>query len=119
MRKLMPATLLFLAVALAASTGCTRDTGGGEARYLTLFSNVWQRCHTLGLYQAKVEAVTTRPDGNKRVVVAYVFDNGMVPDQGRAAMLVAPNGRLASDCVLDLEAGICLCGAQKDWHDGP
>lgn len=119
MRKLMPATLLLLAVTLAASAGCTRATGGGEARYLTLFSNVWQRCHTLGLYQVKVETVTTRPDGVKRVVVAYVFDNGMVPDQGRAAMLVSPNGQLASDCVLDLEADICLCGAQKDWHDGP
>ena len=119
MRKLTLATLLLSALVLALVSGCSRSTGGGEARYLTLFSNVWQRCHTLGLYQVKVEAVTTRPDGNKRVVVAYVFDNGMVPDQGRAAMLVAPNGRLASDCVLDLEANLCLCGAQKDWHDGP
>ena len=119
MRKSTLATLLLLAASLALVSGCTRSTGGGEARYLTLFSTVWQRCHTLGLYQVKVEAVTVRPDGNKRVVVAYVFDNGMVPDQGRAAMLVAPDGRLASDCVLDLEANLCLCGAQKDWHDGP
>jgi hypothetical protein len=119
MRKLTPALLLVLATFVAVGTGCTRDTGGGEARYLTLFSNAWQGCHSLGLYQVKVEAVTTLPNGNKRVVVAYVYDNGMVPDQGRAAMLVTPAGKLASQCVLDLEAGVCLCGAQKDWHDGP
>lgn len=119
MRKLTLATLLLSALVLALVSGCSRSTGGGEARYLTLFSNVWQRCHTLGLYQVKVEAVTTRPDGNKRVVVAYVFDNGMVPDQGRAALLVTPENRLADSCVVDLEINRCLCGDAPGWRVGP
>ncbi len=111
--------VLCLAAVLLAGVGCSRSTGGGEARYLALFTAFWQRCHPLGLYEAKVEAVTPLPDGAKRVVVSYLFNNGMVPDQGRAAMLVGPEGRLASDCVLDLAAGVCLCGGHKDWHDGP
>jgi hypothetical protein len=119
MRKSTLALLLLGAALLAAGFGCTRATGGSEARYLTLFSKVWQRCHDLALYEAKVESVTLLPDGNKRVVVSYLFDNGMVPDQGRAAMLVSSTGHLASDCVVDLVANLCLCGAQKDWHDGP
>uniref|UniRef100_I2PY78 Lipoprotein n=1 Tax=Desulfovibrio sp. U5L TaxID=596152 RepID=I2PY78_9BACT len=110
---------LCLAAVLGAGAGCSRSTGGGEARYLALFASAWQKCHTLGLYEVRVEAVTPLPDGVKRVVVRYLFNNGMVPDQGRAAMLVNAQGRLASDCVLDLAAGICLCGAGKDWHDGP
>ena len=112
-------SILILGASLALLSGCTRSTGGGEARYLSLFSAVWQRCHSLGLYEATVESVTVRPDGNKRVVIHYVYDNGMVPDTGRAALLVNTKGQLASDCVLDLAINICLCGAQKDWHDGP
>ena len=119
MRKLTPALLLVLAAFVVAGTGCTRDTGGGEARYLTLFSNAWQGCHSLGLYQVKVEAVTTLPNGNKRVVVAYVYDNGMVPDQGRAAMLVSPENRLADPCVVDLEIDQCLGGGAPVWHAKP
>ncbi len=110
---------LCLALVLGATAGCTRSTGGGEALYLRLFAAAWQRCHTLGLYQVRVEAVTPLEGGVKRVVVNYLFDNGMVPDQGRAAMLVNGRGRLASDCVLDLAANICLCGADKDWRHGP
>ncbi|WP_300162645.1 hypothetical protein [Solidesulfovibrio sp.] len=119
MRKSMLASLLVGAALVAAGLGCTRATGGAEARYLTLFSKVWQRCHSLGLYEARVESVTPLEGGNKRVVINYLFDNGMVPDQGRAAMLVSSAGHLASDCVLDLATNLCLCGAQKDWHDGP
>lgn len=119
MRKKTLAILILGAALTASALGCQRATGGAEARYLALFSKVWQRCHELGLYEATVESVTPLPDGHKRVVINYLFDNGMVPDQGRAAMLVAGNGRLASDCVIDLNANLCLCGAQKDWHDGP
>lgn len=110
---------LLLSLCLVVGFGCTRATGGGEARYLTLFASAWQHCHSLGLYEVRVAAVTALPDGNKRVVVNYLYNNGMVPDQGRAAMLVNPQGRLASDCILDLDANICLCDARKDWHDGP
>lgn len=119
MRKKMLAILVLGAALVATTAGCQRATGGSEARYLALFSKVWQRCHDLGLYEAKVASVTALPDGHKRVVIDYLFDNGMVPDQGQAAMLVTGNGRLASDCVIDLNANACLCGAQKDWHDGP
>lgn len=111
--------VLCLAAVLGAGAGCSRPTGGGEARHLSLFAAAWNKCHPLGLYEARVESVTPLADGVRRVVVSYLFNNGMVPDQGRAAMLVNAQGRLASDCVLDLEANVCLCGVGKDWHDGP
>jgi hypothetical protein len=114
MRKLTLAALV-LACLLTTVLGCERATGGGEARYLNLFASLWQRCHSLGLYEARVESVMPMADGNKRVVIAYLFDNGMVPDQGRAAMLVSPQGRAASPCVVDLAADICLCGDKRDW----
>jgi hypothetical protein len=111
--------ILALAAVLIVVSGCTRATGGGEARYINLFNAAWANCHRLGLYETSVESVTVRPDGNRRVVIAYVYDNGMVPDSGRAAMLVSPQGRLASDCIVDLAIGICQCGAGKDWNDTP
>jgi hypothetical protein len=117
MRKVVLVALV-LALFMTAGLGCTRATGGGEARYLNLFASMWPHCHSLGLYQAKVESVTPTVDGNKLVVVAYLYDNGMVPDQGRAAMLVSPEGRLASPCVIDLQTNMCLCGETRDWHDG-
>ena len=48
-----------------------------------------------------------------------MYDNGEVPDQGRAAMLVSPEGRLASRCVVDIGINECLCGEARDWHEGP
>ncbi len=111
--------ILVLCLALAGLSGCTRATGGGEARYLALFSGVWQRCHDLGLYEVRVESVTKLANGYKRVAVRYVYDNGEVPDQGHAAMLVSPEGRLASRCVVDLGINECLCGEARDWHEGP
>lgn len=110
--------VLGLALVLILCAGCTRSTGGGEARYLALFNAAWTSCHSLGLYQAGVESVSLRPDGNRRVVIRYLFDNGMVPDAGRAAMLVSPDGRLASRCLVDLAADICLCGMVRDWSGG-
>jgi len=118
MRTVTSATLI-LAMALLLAPGCTRTTGGGEARYLALFAAQWGQCHAGGLYEARVESVTPRTDGNKRVVIAYLYDNGMVPDQGRAAMLTSPEGRLASPCVVNLAINQCLCGQGRDWHDGP
>jgi len=109
---------LALAVVLAVCAGCTRATGGGEARYLVVFNAAWASCHSLGLYQATVESVTMRPDGNRRVVIHYLYDNGMVPDSGRAAMLISPDNRLASQCIVDLAIDTCLCGAERDWHEG-
>ena len=118
MRKLLFFGLI-LALLVTAGAGCSRSTGGGEARYLTLFNTAWAACHELGLYEATVESVAYRPDGNRMVVVSYLFDNGMVPDSGRAAMLVGPDGSLASQCVVDLAVDTCLCGATRDWHEAP
>lgn len=115
----MTRSILLLAVVLAGLAGCTRSTGGGEARYLQLFNLAWGNCHRLGLYETSVESVTPLADGNRRVVIDYVYDNGMVPDSGRAAMLVTPKGRLASACIVDLEIGLCMCGAEKDWNPTP
>ena len=118
----MPRTLraaLALAALAVALVGCNRETGGGEAKYLHLFNTAWAKTSNLGLYEVKVASVMPLPDGMKVVTVNYLFNNGMVPDQGRAAMLVSSTGHLASDCVVDLIANLCLCGAQKDWHDGP
>jgi len=117
--RILSLAALVLCLALAALSGCTRATGGGEARYLSLFAAMWQRCHELGLYEVRVESVTPLADGCKRVVVRYLFDNGMAPDQGRAAMLVAPEGRLASQCVVDLGINECMCGEKRDWREGP
>ena len=64
-----------------------------------------------------MESVTHRTDGNRVVIVSYLFDNGMVPDSGRAAMLVAPDGSLASQCIVDLAIDTCLCGATRDWRE--
>ncbi len=118
MRKWMLPALVLVA-GMALFSGCSRSTGGGEAHYLSLFSGVWQKCHALGLYEASVEAMTEMPDGNKQVVVRYLYDTGMTPATGRAALLVSPQGRLASDCVLDLDINICMCGADKDWQAAP
>ena len=115
----MSRMILVLAALAALVTGCTRSTGGGEARYIQLFDAAWGNCHRLDLYETSVESVTPLPDGNRRVVIHYVFDNGMVPDGGRAAMLVTPQGRLASTCIMDLQIGICMCGAEKDWNPNP
>jgi len=117
MRKITLVAVLLLALGMTAGLGCTRATGGGEARYLALFSSKWQHCSELGLYEARVESVTVRADGNKRVVIDYLFNNGMVPDQARAALLVSPQGRLASQCVLDVASNTCLCGEKPDWQD--
>lgn len=118
MRNLIPASLALILLA-AALTGCTRETGGSEARYLHLFSAAWAKCSHQGLYEVRVESVTPRPDGLKVVAVRYLFDNGMVPDQGRAAMLVSPENRLADTCVVDLEINQCLCGETPGWRVGP
>jgi hypothetical protein len=117
MRKLVFVAMI-LALAITTGFGCTRATGGGEAKYLSLFSSMWPRCHSQGLYQATVESVTLTPDGDKLVVIAYLYDNGMVPDQSRAAMLVSPQGHLASQCIIDLETNLCLCGETRDWRAG-
>ena len=119
MRKKTLAILALGAVLMGAALGCQRATGGAEARYLALFSKVWQRCHSLGLYEVTVESVTPLPDGHKRVVVNYLYDNGMVPDQGQAAMLVSPENRLADPCVVDLEIDQCLGGGAPIWHAKP
>ena len=118
MRSLVPATLALILLA-AALSGCTRDTGGGEAKYLHLFYAAWAKCSHQGLYEARVESVAPRADGAKVVTVRYLFDNGMVPDQGRAALLVAPENRLADTCVVDLEINRCLCGDAPGWRVGP
>lgn len=115
----MTRLILTLAAVLVIISGCTRSTGGAEARYIQLFNAAWGNCHRLDLYQTSVESVTPLPDGNRRVVIDYVYDNGMVPDSGRAAMLVTDQGRLASACIVDLEIGICMCGAAKDWNPNP
>lgn len=111
--------ILALAAVLLVVSGCTRATGGGEARYINLFNAAWGKCHRLDLYQTSVESVTVLADGTRRVVIDYLYDNGMVPDSGRAAMLVTPEGRLASDCIVDLAIGLCMCGAEKDWNPVP
>lgn len=118
MRSLVPAVLALVLVA-SALAGCSRETGGGEARYLHLFYAAWAKCSHLGLYEVRVESVLPRPDGNKTVTVRYLYDNGMVPDQGRAAMLVAPENRLADSCVVDLEINRCLCDEAPNWRVGP
>lgn len=110
---------LVLALLLAVSAGCVRETGGGEAKYLHLFNAAWARCNDRGLYEVRVESVAPRPDGMKTVTVRYLFDNGMVPDQGRAAMLVSPENRLADTCVVNLEIKRCLCGEAPSWRVGP
>ncbi|WP_075353015.1 hypothetical protein [Desulfovibrio sp. DV] len=118
MRSLVPAfvPLVLLLVVLA---GCSRETGGGEAKYLHLFNTAWAKCSHLGLYEVRVESVAPRPDGNKVVTVRYLYNNGMVPDQGRAAMLLAPENRLADSCVIDLEINRCLCDEAPNWRVGP
>jgi len=118
MRRSIPA-ILALALLVALSAGCSRSTGGGEAKYLHLFNAAWARCSDRGLYEARVESVVAQPDGNKVVTVHYLYDNGMVPDQGRAAMLVAPDNRLADTCVVGLEIMRCLCGEAPTWRVGP
>ncbi|MHC1790841.1 hypothetical protein [Solidesulfovibrio sp.] len=118
MRKLIPAALALILLA-AALAGCARETGGGEAKYLHLFYAAWAKCSHQGLYEARVESVVPRADGTKMVAVRYLFDNGMVPDQGRAAMLVSPENRLADACVVDLEINQCLCGETPGWRAGP
>ncbi|KHK00791.1 hypothetical protein [Desulfovibrio sp. TomC] len=118
MRSLVPAFLALVLLA-AALAGCTRETGGGEAKYLHLFNTAWAKCNHLGLYEVRVESVAKRPDGNKVVTVRYLYDNGMVPDQGRAAMLVAPENRLADSCVINLGINRCLCDEVPGWRVGP
>jgi len=115
----MTRLILALTAVVVLATGCTRATGGSEARYLQLFNAAWGNCHRLDLYETSVESVTPLPDGNRRVVIDYVYDNGMVPDSGRAAMLVTAQGRLASPCIVDLAIGLCMCGAEKDWNPNP
>ena len=111
---------LVLALLLAGTAGCTRETGGGEAKYLHLFNTAWAACPNRGLYEVRVESVAPRPDGLKTVTVRYLYNNGMVPDQGRAAMLVTPENRLADSCVVDLAINRCLCGdAAPGWRVGP
>jgi hypothetical protein len=110
---------LALAATLVLVSGCTRSTGGGEARYLQLFNAHWGDCHRLGLYETSVASVKQLPDGNRQVVIDYVYDNGMVPDTGQAAMLVTPQGQLASPCIVDLAIGLCMCGIEKDWQYKP
>jgi len=108
---------LVVALALVVCAGCDQLMGGGKAHSLILFNNAWAKCHSLSLYEASVESVTMRPDGNRRVVVKYLFDNGMMPDSGRAAMLLTPDNQLASQCIVDLLSGTCLCGGERDWRD--
>ena len=118
----MPRTLraaLALAALVVALAGCNRDTGGGEAKYLHLFNTAWAKTSSLGLYEVKVASVMPLPDGMKVVTVNYLFNNGMVPDQGRAAMLVSPENRLADPCVVDLEIDQCLGGGAPIWHAKP
>lgn len=117
MRRSIPASLVL--ALLVAVAGCTRETGGGEARYLHLFNAAWAKCTNRGLYEVRVESVAPRPDGMKVVAVRYLYDNGMVPDQGRAAMLVSPENRLADSCVVDLQINQCLCGEAPGWRVGP
>lgn len=118
MGKLSRLTLALAAVVVLMA-GCTRSTGGGEARYLQLFNAHWSDCHRLGLYETSVDSVKQLADGNRQVIIKYVYDNGMVPDVGRAAMLVTPQGRLASPCIVDLAIGLCMCGVEKDWQPQP
>lgn len=116
MRKWMRMGLL-AALALAVCTGCDQFTGGGKAHSLVIFNRAWAKCHELALYEATVESVTMRRDGNRRVVVQYLFDNGIVPDTGRAAMLLTPDNKLANPCIVDLMSDTCLCGGKRDWQD--
>ena len=109
------AILLFAAVL----AGCNRETGGGEAKYLHLFNTAWAKTSSLGLYEVKVASVAPLPDGMKIVTVNYLFNNGMVPDQGRAAMLVSPENRLADPCVVDLQIDQCLGGGAPIWQARP
>ena len=53
------------------------------------------------------------------MTVRYLYNNGMTPDQGRAAMLVTPENRLAEGCVADLSSNVCLCGGTPGWRVGP
>ena len=110
---------LVLALLLAGAAGCSRETGGGEAKYLHLFNAAWAKSSELGLYEVRVESVAPRPDGLKTVTVRYLYNNGMVPDQGRAAMLVSPENRLADSCVVDIAINRCLGGGTPGWRVGP
>ena len=110
---------LALAALVVALTGCNRETGGGEAKYLHLFYAAWAKSSSHGLYEVKVASVRPLPGGMKVVAINYLFDNGMVPDQGRAAMLVSPENRLADPCVVDLEIDQCLGGGAPIWHAKP
>ena len=118
MPKILRAVMA-VAVLSAALAGCNRETGGGEAQYLHLFNSAWAKSNTRGLYEVRVASVAPLPDGMKIVTVNYLFDNGMVPDQGQAAMLVSPENRLADPCVVDLEIDQCLGGGAPVWHARP